>query len=145
MTKNTLQFHEDLSREHERRTASDRSFGIVFGGAFLIIGAFPIVHGEPVRVWAFIVGAVFVILAFAVPQLLHRANVYWGKLGVVLNRISSRIAIALLFYAILTPLAVMFRALGNDPLRLKRDPAAASYWIDRVPPGPSPGSIKNQF
>jgi hypothetical protein len=27
------------------------------------------------------------------------------------------------------------RLLGKDPLRLPRDPDAASYWIDRTPPG----------
>jgi hypothetical protein len=37
------------------------------------------------------------------------------------------------------------RMLGKDPLRLRRDPDAASYWIHRTPPGPTPESMKNQF
>ncbi len=34
------------------------------------------------------------------------------------------------------------RATGKDFLRLRRDPAAKSYWIDRTPPGPPPQSMK---
>jgi hypothetical protein len=30
-------------------------------------------------------------------------------------------------------------------LRLRFDPSAESYWIERVPPGPAPETIKNQF
>jgi hypothetical protein len=37
------------------------------------------------------------------------------------------------------------RALGKDPLRLRREPAAASYWIRREPPGPEPDTMKQQF
>jgi hypothetical protein len=39
----------------------------------------------------------------------------------------------------------VLRILGKDPLRLKRDAEAASYWISREPPGPPPGSMTNQF
>jgi hypothetical protein len=35
--------------------------------------------------------------------------------------------------------------LGKDPLQLRRDSDAASYWIHRTPPGPTPESMKNQF
>jgi hypothetical protein len=31
------------------------------------------------------------------------------------------------------------------PLRLKRDGKAASYWIERRPPGPAPDSLHQAF
>lgn len=145
VTKSSIQFHEDLSREHERRLSSDRTFGLVLGVAFMIVGVFPVLHGNPPRLWAIIIGAVLWILAVAIPGVLHRANVYWSEFGLLLNRIVSPVVMGLLFFAVVTPIALLFRGLGNDPLRRKRDPAAASYWIDRVPPGPSPESIKDQF
>ena len=37
----------------------------------------------------------------------------------------------LVFFLILTPAAIAMRALGKDPLRLARDPAAVSYWQSR--------------
>jgi len=41
------------------------------------------------------------------------------------------IALALVFFAIVTPAAVIMRAFGKDPLRLARESAAASYWRAR--------------
>jgi len=71
-------------------------------------------------------------------------NKWWTKLGLLLYRVVSPIVLGLLFYVTLTPIALVMRLLGKDPLRLRRDPDAASYWIDRSPP-PAPESMKNQF
>jgi len=35
--------------------------------------------------------------------------------------------------------------MGKDPLQRKIDRDAASYWIDRKPPGPEPDTMTNQF
>jgi hypothetical protein len=40
---------------------------------------------------------------------------------------------------------LLMRLFGKDFLRLKRDPQAKSYWIERTPAGPAPDSMKNQF
>jgi hypothetical protein len=57
----------------------------------------------------------------------------------------SPVATGVLFYGVFTPIGLLMRALGKDPLRLARDPAAATYWISRDPPGPAPGSLDQQF
>jgi hypothetical protein len=54
-------------------------------------------------------------------------------------------AASLLFFAVFTPFAPILRIARKDPLRLRRDPQAASYWIERNPPGPAPESIAGQF
>jgi hypothetical protein len=69
----------------------------------------------------------------------------WLKFGLLLNSIVSPVVMALLFYLVITPLALIMRTLGKDPLRLKYDAKVSSYWILRAPPGPSPETIKNQF
>jgi hypothetical protein len=52
---------------------------------------------------------------------------------------------ALLFFSTITPIGLLMRLTGKDSLRLRRDPAAASYWIAREPPGPPPEGMRNQF
>jgi len=111
----------------------------------MIIAVLPVFRGNPPRIWAIIGGAIFWIVAVAAPGALHSANVHWSKLGLLLNRIVSPVVMGLLFFAVVTPVAMIYRWLGNDPLHLRRDPTAATYWVDRVPPGPSPESIKDQF
>jgi hypothetical protein len=55
------------------------------------------------------------------------------------------IVMALVFFGTVLPTGLVMRALGRDPLRLKRRPNVNSYWIERRPPGPAPESMKDQF
>jgi len=137
--------HEDFSRQEEIKPSSDRSFGLVIATFFLIVGFWPLVRAEPMRWWALGVAAVFVVLALSWTAALAPFNKAWIKLGILLYRIVSPVVMAVLFYVTVTPIGVLMRMLGKDPLRLQRDPDAASYWIHRTPPGPAPESMKNQF
>ena len=137
--------HEDLSRQEEVKPSSDRGFGLVIAAFFLLVGLWPLVHAQPVRWWALGLGVVFAISALTCTAALAPLNKLWTKLGVLLYRVVSPLVLGLLFYATVTPIALLMRVLGKDPLRLRRDPDAASYWIARTPPGPPPTSMKNQF
>ena len=57
----------------------------------------------------------------------------------------TAIVLGLLFYLTVTPVGFVLRLTGKDPLRLRRDSAANSYWILREPPGPAAESMKHQF
>jgi Saxitoxin biosynthesis operon protein SxtJ len=137
--------HEDFSRQEEITPSSDRSFGLVIAIFFLIVGFWPLVHAEPVRWWALGAAAMFAVLALLWTAALAPLNKLWTKLGLLLYRIVSPIVLGLLFYLTVTPIALLMRLLGKDPLRLRRDPDGASYWVIRTPPGPTPESMKNQF
>lgn len=45
----------------------------------------------------------------------------------------SFILMAIFYFLILTPLGLVFRLMGRDPLRRKFDPKAKSYWLSRKP------------
>ena len=137
--------HEDLSREEHVEGSSDRVFGLVFASVFLVIAVWPLVHGATPRWWALGVSAAFGMVAWAKPVLLARLNRLWMKLGLLLGKVISPIALGIVFYGVLTPMGVAIRLAGKDPLRQKRDPGADSYWIPREPPGPPPDSMTNQF
>jgi hypothetical protein len=137
--------HEDLTREDEVEGSSDRSFGVVFAVVFLIIALFPLLHAGAVRWWSVGVSAAFAVVAFTVPSILAVPNRLWMKFGLLLAKIVSPIALGILFYLVFTPIGLLMRLSGKDPMRLKADPNAKSYWIDREPPGPPPQSMTNQF
>jgi hypothetical protein len=42
--------------------------------------------------------------------------------------------LALMFYGVFTPLALVFRLMGRDALRLRLDPRATTYWTARPAP-----------
>ena len=137
--------HEDLTREQQVEGSSDRAFGLVFAAVFIVIACWPLLHGEMPRRWLFGVAAGFALISMVKPALLGGLNRVWLKLGLLLGKIVSPVALGLLFYGILTPIGALLRLTGKDPLRLRHDPAAASYWIPRKPPGPPPDSMTHQF
>jgi hypothetical protein len=137
--------HEDLKREEHVEGSSDRVFGLVFAAFFAIIAGWPLLHGEGVRWWSVVVAALFALAALVRPSLLAGMNRLWMKLGILLGKVVSPVALGILFYAVFTPIGFMLRLAGKDPLRLKFDAGADSYWIPRDPPGPPPGSMTNQF
>ena len=137
--------HEDLAREQHVEGSSDRAFGLVIAGVLLLVGLGPLRHGHAPRWWAVAVAGVFALIALLKPVLLARLNLLWTKLGILLGKIVSPVALGILFYGVLTPVALVVRFMGRDPLRLKLDREAHSYWIVRTPPGPRPDSMGNQF
>jgi len=137
--------HEEFNRDQHIEGSSDRVFGLVFAAVFLIIAGWPLFHGEAIRWWSVGVAIVFALVALVKPALLAGLNRLWMKLGVLLGKVVSPIALGILFYVVITPIGVVIRLTGKDPLRLKFDLDAESYWIPREPPGPPPGSMNNQF
>jgi hypothetical protein len=137
--------HEDFHRKEEIKQSSERSFGLVVAAFFVFVTFWPLVHDRPVRWWALGIAAVFTVLALLWAPALAPFNVLWAKLGLLLHRIVSPVILGLLFYGTITPVAALMRLLGKDPLKLRRERDATTYWISRSPPGPPPETMKNQF
>jgi hypothetical protein len=137
--------HEDLSREEHIEGSSDRSFGVVFAVVFAIIAAWPLWHGGPIRGWAAGIAVAFAVVAIVIPRILAVPNRLWMKLGLLMGKVVAPIALGILFFLVFTPTGLLMRLFGMDPLKLKRDAAAATYWVNREPPGPPPTSMTNQF
>jgi hypothetical protein len=140
-----MRTHESFERRPALAPPSERSFAWVFTAFFAAVALWPSWHARPVRWWALGI-AVLVFLAGAFrPSVLRIPNLIWFRFGRLLNRIVSPVVMSLLFFAVFTPFALILRMAGKDLLRLRRDPRAASYWIERNPPGPPPGSMVEQF
>jgi hypothetical protein len=137
--------HEDFSRGQVVKASSNRAFGWVFVGVFLLIGLSPLLHGGALRWWSLIVSGLVAVITVAAPGLLTIPNRLWLRFGLLLHRIVSPIVLGIMFYIIVTPLGLLMRVFAKGNLRLRRDAAAESYWIKREPPGPQPDSMPHQF
>lgn len=122
---------------------SNRAFGLVMAGAFTVAGLLPMWRHAPLRLWAIAVAAGFLLAALVRPILLTPLNIAWTKLGLLLNKVTSPVLLALVFYGGVLPTGLVMRAFGKDPMRRKRHPAAATYWIPRSPDESS--SMTRQF
>jgi hypothetical protein len=134
------------SGEHAQpKIGSERSFGIMFAVVFAIIGLWPLVRGGSVRLWPLAAATVFLGAAIMAPRALLPFNRLWFRLGMVLSKVMTPLVMGVLFVVAVMPVGFLMRLFGKDPLRLRREPRAESYWIERSPPGPTAESLKDQF
>lgn len=138
-------FHEDLRAHTELRGGSDRQFGLVFAGVCLVVALWPLRTGGALRWPAFALGALFLVAALVRPGWLQPLNRAWMRFGLLLGRIVNPIVTAVLFFVVFMPAGLLMRALGKDPLRLKRTPQATTYWIPREPAGTPRDTFAKQF
>lgn len=128
-----------------KQGSSDRSFGWVMAIFFGLVGLWPLFAGHAARGWALGLSAGFAVAAVFAPRVLAPLNQAWMHFGLLLHKITNPIILGLAFYIVIAPIGLLMRLTGHDPLRLKRDDQATSYWITRQPPGPPPSSFPRQF
>jgi hypothetical protein len=132
--------HEGFQEREAVKTSSDRSFGIVFTVVFAIIGLFPLLSSHSPRWWS-----VGVAGALLYPKILAPLNRLWTRFGLLLHKVVNPLVMGLLFFLVVTPIALLMRICGKRPLHLKTEPDTPTYWILRDPPGPAPDTMKQQF
>ena len=104
--------HQYLVRKHE-------GAGLALMAMALVIGLLGLIKPAAVR-WIF-VG--WMVLAFPIGWLI------------------SLLMLLLMFYCVITPVALLFRLRGRDLLGRKPDPSRASYWL----PKETPPDIRSYF
>lgn len=125
---------------------SNRNFGFLFAGTFASLAAYASYQGahKPMVYAWLIAGVVMGFIAIVAPRMLTPLNKAWMKLGDLMSKFFSPLVLGVIFFVLITPIALITRLIGRDELRLKKV-NASSYWNDRLPPGPASDSFKNQF
>lgn len=124
---------------------SDRNFGFTMATVFALIGGLGLYKGSShAPIWLG-VAAVFAGLTVWRPQSLGLANRAWLKLGLLMYRVVNPVIMAILFFGAILPIGLLMRMFGKDFLRLRRDPAAGTYWLPRSDPRPPSESMRQQF
>lgn len=140
-------FHEDLSRSEEVQGGSDRAFGLTVGGILLAIAAWRVAFGDLGWIEGILATTGGLLVGFGLlrPASLAPFNRLWTRLGLLLARVVSPVALGLIYALAIVPIGLTMRALGKDLLRLRTDEETASYWLRRDPPGPPPETMTRQF
>lgn len=126
----------------------DRTFGFFMSAVFAAFGLFRLfkqpTSGSVVIYGLFLVASVLLAVALVRPRLLHPLNRAWFWLGETLGRIINPLVLSIIYFLLLTPIALVGRWRGRDVLRLKKK-AAGSYWVEREPGESASSSFEHQF
>ena len=112
---------------------------------FALVGLYPLLASGQPRIWALAVAAAFLVPALVFPKVLAPLNKLWTKFGLLMGAVVGPVALAVMFFGVITPYGWLMRRLGKGQIPLRFDKGAATYWIQRDPPGPAPKSLRDQF
>ena len=125
----------------EIKRSSNKNFGIVFFVVFIIIGFWPLLDINTYRLWAIIIAVIFLTLGLVNSKLLTPLNILWFKFGIFLGKIVSPIVMGVIFFFVVTPIAILMRISKKDLLNLKFN-NKETYWIKK---SNYKSKMKNQF
>ena len=123
---------------------SNRKFGWFFTFVFALAASYFLVFSSSMF-WLALLGGLSVatlLLTLAAPEKLQPFNKMWALIGYWLGRIISPIILGLIYFILITPVALVTRLFGRDELRLKVGDSQ-SEWQPREPVAAD--SFRNQF
>jgi len=110
----------------DKPAPNERSFGLSVGTALLVLGAIALWrHRDTVGTVMVTIGAVLLVFGLIAPRVLRVPNRVWWRFAQTLGWINARIILSVFFFVVLTPVGIVMRAIGRNPLR-GRD--AGSNW-----------------
>ncbi len=118
-----------MKRKTFRTFRAEREFGLIVGGVFVLLGMWWLYRGKFATA-AYVLsaaGSVLVLCGLVFPRLLTVPRRFWMKLAEALSYVSSRIILAIVFFLVLTPIGLVKRAMGWDPLQ-RRSGSGDTFW-----------------
>ncbi len=108
----------------------NRSFGLVMAGGLATLALLRFLVAGAVVWWLIGLGVAFGAAGLLAPRTLTSLRAAWMKLASVLGFVNQRVLLAILFGLLITPIALLLRQLGKQPIPLRVE-GVNSYWRAR--------------
>ena len=106
---------------HKGPANPERAFGLSVGTVLGLIAAFAVWRG---RIGAAevlgAIGAVLIVLGYLRPALLYWPSKAWWRFAIALGHFNARVILTVAFGLVLTPLGLLWRVIGKDPMGRRR-------------------------
>jgi hypothetical protein len=100
----------------------ERSFGVSVGIVLCAIAALLWWRGRVSRAEIVgAIGAVLLVAGAAYPPLLKYPSAAWWRFSRLLGHVNARVLLTILFAFVLTPIGLVWRLVGQDPLGRRRE------------------------
>ena len=82
-------------------------------------------------VWS--IAAAITIVFYALPPIRKPIYLAWIHLAFPIGWVISHVAMALIYYLVFTPIGLIMRLFGRDPMERRFDRGAETYWTPHQP------------
>lgn len=124
-----------ISQVFNSEKRGQQLLGVVLPGMMAAIGGAVRAGADPGTV-AVVVGGIGTVIAaamFASPAVGRAVYVGWLLAAVPIGWTISHLVLGAVYYLVITPLSLLMRLTGRDPLHRKLDREADTYWIEHNP------------
>ena len=109
---------------------SNRKFGVVFSIFFILVAIYFFYKNSFFLTTFFVFSSfVFCILTLFFTSYLSPLNFAWYKFGILLGKIVNPLVMGILFYLMISPVAILSRLFGRDELKIKE--SKKKFLLDR--------------
>jgi len=122
-----------------------REFGITIGVVLLVIAAFASCRARASYSYFLAAGAFFIFGGFFFPAVLKPFQKVWMGFSVVMGFFMSRLILAILFYAVITPIGFITKLCGKDVLDERISKEKKTYWQPYHGAAKTKESYENQY
>lgn len=114
------------------KDAALRNFGLIIAAFFgIVLGLLPVlIKKSDLKVWTIIVAAFFLVPSITYPRALKYFYQVWMLIGMVLGWIQTRIILSVIYFLLVTPIAIVMRLSGKDILDMKWNKSLKTYRND---------------
>jgi hypothetical protein len=124
---------------------SNKDFGILFTSIFFFITIYFLIQEKPLLFYIFTsLFSIFLIVTIFRPSLLKPLNKLWMMFGYLMGRIMNPLIMGVIFFLMITPIAIVTRFFKRDELVIKKKDRR-SMWNTRLENQIKPESFNNQF
>jgi hypothetical protein len=110
------------------------------------VGGYQLLWKGAAAGWYWIIAGTVLCLFRLITPLFRGFYSLWLAFSVILGYFVSRILLTIIFFLVITPMGLIFRVIGKDPMERKLDRKAISYWSKKEQEAnPSTERYEKQF
>ena len=108
-----------------------RSFGLTTGAIVAVLFGlfFPWLLGHATPLWPWVLCGVLAAWGVVAPASLRPVYRLWMRFGLLMSRITTPVILSVVFFVVITPIALIRGLLGKDSMSRALDESQSSYRV----------------
>jgi hypothetical protein len=135
----------EINRNPTRKELNQ--FGFIWLGFLILFGAIARfkLGAQTLALGLWVAAVVVPVIGWLVPSFMRLVFVGMSYLAWPIGFVVSHVILAVVYYLVFTPIGLLMRLFGYDPMKRKFDPSASTYWVARGPEATEPKRYFRQF
>ena len=108
-----------------------RQFGITTGVIVAVLFGvfFPWLLNLGFVLWPWVLCGILALMGLVAPMSLRPVYTVWMRFGLMMSRFTTPLIMGLVFFLVITPVALIMKLLGKDPMRRKLAQDQTTYRV----------------